>query len=300
MIEVIHSLKKSSKKTCVALGYFDGIHMGHKRIIEMMVNIARQKEAVPVVFTFSKNPQEILTGELVKKIINKDDKEIILSSLGVEKVYVIDFSEVMRLSANEFIDKILANTLNASDVFCGFNYHFGTGKFGDCNYLKQRLTLMGIRAHINEAVNYEGTTVSSTRIKKLIMEGKVEDANFMLTRSFGFKSKVIEGKKLGRMLGFPTINQNFPNEIVLPKFGVYKTKVKFKGNTFDAITNIGVRPTFSINKDTTVETFILDYNGGSLYGNTIELEFLKFLREEKKFKSLLELRKDINNLLCKI
>lgn len=300
MIEVIHSLKKFQEKTCVALGYFDGIHMGHKCIIKTMVDIAKKKGLTPVVFTFSENPREVLTGRQMKKIIGMDDKKLILSSLGVEKVYMINFSSIMKLSADEFINQILINTLNAADVFCGFNYHFGAGKFGDCNYLKQRLNLAGVNVYISEAVNYKGEIVSSTGIKKLISEGNIEKANFMLTRNFSFKGRVIEGKKLGRRLGFPTINQEFPETLVLPKFGVYKTVVKVKGATFASITNIGVNPTISISENPIVETFILNYDGGSLYGEIVEVKFLKFLRAEKKFNSLVELKDDINSLLCKI
>lgn len=300
MIEVIRSLKKFQEKTCVALGYFDGIHMGHKCIIETMVDVAKKKGLTPVVFTFSKNPREVLTGRPMKKIIGTDDKKLILSSLGVEKVYMINFSSIMELSADEFINQILINTLNAEDVFCGFNYHFGAGKSGDCNYLKQRLNLAGVDVYINEAVNYHGEIVSSTGIKKLISEGNIEKANLMLTRNFSFTGRVIEGKKLGRQLGFPTINQEFPKNLVLPKLGAYKTEVKVKGATFASITNIGVSPTISIGEPPMVETFILDYDRSKLYGETVEVKFLKFLRAEKKFSSLLELKDDISSLLCKI
>ena len=300
MIEVIHTLKKFPQKTCVALGYFDGIHMGHKRIIETMVGMAQKKGLTPIVFTFSQSPREALTKRPMKKISGTDDKKLILSSLGVEKMYMINFSSIMKLSANEFINQILINTLNAADLFCGFNYHFGAGKSGDCNYLKQKLKLAGVNVYINEAVNYKGEIVSSTGIKKLISEGNVEKANFMLTRNFSFKSKVIEGKKLGRQLGFPTINQEFPETLVLPKFGVYKTAVKVKGAKFSSITNIGVNPTISIRETPIVETFILDYDDNNLYGEIIEVEFLKFLRVEKKFNSLVDLKNDINSLLCKL
>lgn len=300
MIEVIHSLKKFQEKTCVALGYFDGIHMGHKCIIKNMIDIAKKKGLKPVVFTFSENPREVLTGRPMKKIIGMDDKKLILSSLGVEKVYMINFSSIMKLSADEFIDQILINTLNAADVFCGFNYHFGAGQSGDCNYLKRKLDLAGVNVYISEAVDYKGETVSSTGIKKLISEGNVEKANLMLTRNFSFKGRVIEGKKLGRQLGFPTINQEFPKNLVLPKFGVYKTAVKVGGATFVSITNIGVNPTVNMSGKPIVETFILNYNGGSLYGEIVEVKFLKFLRAEKKFNSLVALKDDINSLLCKI
>lgn len=300
MIEVIHSLKKIQEKACVALGYFDGVHMGHKCIIETMVDVAKKKGITPVVFTFSENPREVLTGRPMKKIIEMDDKKLILSSLDVEKVYMVNFSSIMKLSADDFINQILINTLNVTDVFCGFNYHFGTSKSGDCNYLKQKLNLAGVNVDISEAVNYNGEIVSSTGIKKLISEGNIEKANLMLTRNFSFKGRVIEGKKLGRQLGFPTINQEFPQTLVLPKLGVYKTKVKIKGATFDSVTNIGMNPTISISENPIVETFILNYDGGSLYGETVEVKFLKFLRAEKKFNSIRELKDDINSLLCKI
>lgn len=298
LLEVIHSLKKIPEKTCVALGFFDGVHMGHKRIIESMVSKARSKGTVPVVFTFLKSPQEILKGKLIKRILSEDDKELTLSSLGVGKIYAIDFSKIMRLSADEFISQVLIDTLNASDVFCGFNYHFGAGKAGDCTYLKQRLALLGIDVHINEAVNYLGEPVSSTRIRKLIAEGSIEQANLMLARNFGFKSKAVECKKLKRNFEFLRITQGFPREIVLPRFGAYKTKVKIKGIFFDSITNIDARPIVSTNKIPLVETFILNYSGSNLCGEIIELEFLKFLSAGEEHSSLVELKKDICNLIC--
>lgn len=275
--------------TAIALGYFDGLHKGHRNVISLA---AAEKEngLTPVCFTFSKSPKSVLNGTRCNALMTNEDKIKTLERLGIERTYQADFEKIMNMPAKDFAQEILVDTLKAEKLFCGFNYRYGKNGEGSAETLKSFCESRGITLTVVPATESEGEVVSSTLIRKLITDGNVKRANELMCSRFGFSSVIEHGKRLGRELGTPTINQPLCNELVVPKFGVYASIVTLEnGETYCGVTNIGIKPTVGGNTPL-CETWMPKYKGGEIYGQSADVRLLEFIRPERKFSGIDELK----------
>ncbi len=285
---------ENKEKTAVALGFFDGLHLGHIEVIKRALMKGGLKS---VVFTFNGNtPLPKFRKSRSKSIITHCQKADFFDKMGFDYIYAPDFNDVKDYSAEDFISEIIGKRLNAGYVVCGYDFRFGKGGVGNPEMLERLCSEKGIECEIVPAVSYEGEIVSSTVIRSLIEEGEIEKANRLLGYEFSYMLPVSEGKKLGRELGFPTINQEIPEEMVCPRFGVYGTWTEIEGRVYKSVTDVGVRPTVENNGRIIAETHIIGFNG-DLYGKEVRVFFRFFIREERKFEAVEllreQLRKDI-------
>ena len=271
-------IEKIDLPVSVVLGNFDGLHIGHKELIRQ----AKCSDTKCYVFTFRENP----FGS--PRIIGIEKKLELIKAMGVDYACVYDFREIKDMSYVSFIDTVLIEKLSCVRAVCGFNFRFGKGAEGDCHKLKAYMESLGREAVICDAVVYEGDTVSSSRIRACLSEGDIPSANAMLGRPYSVDYHVTHGNKIGRSLGFPTINQAYDGVSVKLPYGVYICSCMGR----PAITNFGVRPTVTDKNEPFFETFILDYDG-DLYGEDIRVEFHLMIRPEKKFSTYEELSRQI-------
>lgn len=298
-MKVIVDIQKSEerlKNSYVALGTFDGVHRGHRILINSAIEKAKKNGGISVVYTFLNHPLEIIAPERVPKMINTIDEKLrLLEEMGVDYVVLQTFDEkYAETSKEEFIDKILIEYLGAKEIFVGFNYTFAERGSGNVEYLRSVAPKKGIKLNEIQAVEYKGQILSSTLIRKFILEGKIEEANMFLGRPFFISGEVEHGKKLGRVLGFPTANLKVVNK-VYPPFGIFGGTVLIEGEKekYNAVVNIGKNPTLKPG-ELSVEVHILDFNR-DIYGKKIDVSIEKHLRDEKKFSSMEELRQGIKN-----
>ena len=280
-------------KTILSIGNFDGVHIGHRILIETLANQSAEKQLEGIVFTFAQNPKNLLTSGVVKYLTGTEDKMRFLSEYGAKNIYFADFGDIGGLTPEEFANNILIGKFNADTVICGYDFRFGKGRAGSTEDLSKLLGRHGINCIVTPAVYYEGRPVSSTEIRRLLGEGDVERAAALLGRPYSFTLPVIYGRQIGRSLGFPTINQIFPEYRVIPAYGVYAVKCEANGTFYNGIANIGVRPTVSNSGDGPVcETHLFDFSG-DLYNHTVRVSLIKRLRQEIKFNSLDQLKDQI-------
>ncbi len=281
----------------VALGLFDGIHLGHRAVISQA--IGREIggcQLASCIYTFFQPPTS-LYKEKAGELCSPAQKKQVLQSMGVEELVEADFEAVRSLTPEQFVREILHELLNARQVSCGFNYRFGQGGAGDASELARLCARWDIRVVTVPAVEVEGEPVSSSRIRRLVEQGEVREASRLLGRAFCIDFPVVSGQKLGRVLGTPTINQPLPPDFVHPRFGVYASCVETGGRVYHGVTNVGMRPTVADRPGGPVEqplaeTWIPDF-AGDLYGEEVPVSLVKFLRPERKFSSLEELKERI-------
>ena len=288
-MQTFYEILPEKNETAVALGYFDGLHKGHRNVI---TQTAAQKSngLTPVCLTFSKSPKSVLTGTPQNALMTRQDKINTLACLGIERVYEADFEKMKNMSAESFAKDILLDTLRAKKLFCGFNYRYGKNGEGDVNSLGAFCEQNDIELTVIPPQQSEGEVVSSTLIRELISSGNIKRANELLCGRFGFCSVIEHGKRLGRELGTPTINQPLCSELVVPKFGVYASIVTLEnGDTYCGVTNIGIKPTVG-GITPLCETWMPKYTGEEIYGQNADIRLIEFIREEKKFLSLEELK----------
>lgn len=276
-------------KNSIALGTFDGLHRGHMSVINRAIEY-KEKGMKPIVLTFDSHPIATLKGEAPKKLLQTEERDRILSSIGAE-VHILPFSKIKDMTPDEFFEDILIKHYNIGAAFCGKNYRFGKGGMGNSEYLDKLCRKFGVIAEISDYSEYNLKNVSSTRIRRCIEDGEIEEANEMLGRPFCYISRVMSGCKRGRLIGAPTINQYFEKDFILPKNGVYASLTEVDGKKYHSVTNIGLRPTFE-NEDLRSETHIIDFSG-DLYGKKIKVELIKYIRDEVRFGDLEELKNQI-------
>lgn len=269
----------------LALGNFDGLHKGHMAVLDKTLSEAKKRNLNPCVLLFDKHPKEFITGKRPAILMTDKSRNGLLSKMGIE-IISVSFENLRDKSPEEFLS-FICEKYNVKVLACGFNYRYGKNAEGTTETLKSDCEKMGVELFCVGEVDAYGKPVSSTRIRKEIEAGNIEKANYMLGREFSYKIEVVSGDKRGRMLGYPTINQFFPENFVTARFGVYASKVNIDGKWYPSVTNIGVRPTINT-KSLRSETCILGYSG-NLYGREIEVYLLSFIRDEKKFESLDEL-----------
>lgn len=275
----------------VALGNFDGLHLGHMTVINAAKDMAKELGAIPFALVFKEHPLTVLTGETPPCIFNKETRAAAFKKAGVT-LCLLEFKELCDMSPEKFFNEIIIKRMGAVGVCCGFNYTFGKDGKGTPELLKRFCDGAGIAFSMSEEYDFEGEAISSSRIRACIENGEIEKANQMLGHPYLFKLPVVDGAKRGRHIGAPTINQQIEPGLIVPKYGVYMSKTVVDDMKFLSITNIGVRPTIHDDDVPSIETFILDFDG-DLYGKYVEVSLLHFLRPEIKFDSLVQLETQI-------
>lgn len=286
-----------TEKTSVALGLFDGIHLGHRKVLELALKNA-EKGYAPAVFTFE--PHTVLkkpTG-CDGYIYTTAEKLRILKNMGFGCVYSPDFSNICGLSGEEFARDILAGRMNAASVCCGNNFRFGKKASCGITELREYGEKYGFEVYVAEDEFLEGTMVSSGEIRRLLTNGDITRANRLLGAPYAVSAEIVTGAALGRTIGFPTANQLFEDNQLVPKFGVYRAETEIDGKIYRAMTNIGIKPTVDYGGKPLAETYISGFSG-DIYGRTIQVRLLEFIRPEKKFGSVDELKKQITEDLQK-
>ena len=274
--------------SAVALGYFDGVHCGHRAVLGETVDCARANGLTAAAFTF-----ELPAGSTLKggRILSLAQKHARVASLGIEQYQEAPFDAFRSLTPEDFVQKVLVDCFRARELFCGDNFTFGARAAGNVERLCALCAPLGIGVHIVPMAQYGGQTVSSTRIRAALEEGRIADANAMLGAPYAIDWPVVHGKGIGSgKLGTPTLNQNYPTAALQPCAGVYLTRIYLDGQWMPAATGIGKRPTVDSSADAVVtcETFVPDFSG-DVYGQQPVLEFHKYYCPVRKFNSLDEL-----------
>lgn len=291
MIDITYG-SRADERTAVALGYFDGLHLGHMGVIGAAM---AQKELAPAVFTFNcdttlpkfRGPEDIISFE---------NKRELMERIGVKYLFAPDYAEVCTLTDEEFVKSILIGRLNAGFACCGRSFRFGKGGCGTPERLAEIGAKYGMRTEIVQDVCLDGQVISSTRIREHIRRGEIEQANRLLGYELWYRLPVVRGNEIGRTISFPTINQVIPDTNIIPKYGVYKSIVEVGGKQYKGVTNFGVKPTVQHRNDGTgavMETHIIGFDG-DLYGQNIAVALVRYIRPEVKFSGLEELKQQIS------
>lgn len=283
--------EKIANRTAVALGNFDGMHVGHMAVLRATKGF-ESKGLTPLALLFDEHSLKAITGTAPPMLMTADERNRIIAENGL-KIKTIVFNEIKDLSPQDFVEKILVGRFGARAVCCGYNYRFGKNASGNAQTMKEICDRLGLECRIAGEVDVDSRAASSTEIRKFIESGEIEKANKMLGHPFGFCTRVIDGDKRGRTLGFPTINQELPDGLVLPKFGVYQADVTVDGEHYKGVANIGRRPTVGSEKVLS-ETYIIDFHK-NIYGEYVDIRPVRFIRPERKFSSFDELAKQIKS-----
>jgi riboflavin kinase/FMN adenylyltransferase len=294
IIHAANELGNGSRKVCLAIGVFDGVHLGHQQIIRQTVSDARQHDGLALGVTFDRHPSSIVApGRVPPLIFSRPQKLRAIEALGAEALLEIPFDQPFSEKSGEVFVRELARDLHTIFSICvGADFVFGHKRSGNVALLQSLGTGLNFKVHGHAAVELDGELVSSTRIREAIRTGALDDASQMLGRPYALAGNVLPGDKIGRQLGFPTANIDVTG-LVLPPNGVYVGRATVNSNDYRVALNIGVRPTITAQPQLRVEAHLLDFTG-DLYGQELEVELGEKLRDEKKFSSAAELREQIN------
>ncbi|MDR0531180.1 MAG: riboflavin biosynthesis protein RibF [Oscillospiraceae bacterium] len=274
-------------KRAIALGAFDGLHLAHMAVLRAA---AAQPGCRAAVLLFPEHPEKLLAGQAPPRLLDDAQRDDILRGMGLELLFV-PFDEIVQMPPEDFFCDILAGRFRAGALCCGYHYRFGRGGVGSAARLREMCDRSGIGLTIIPEMDYQGEPISSTRIREALARGRLSEANAMLGRAFGYVLPVVEGDRLGRTLGAPTLNQIFAPGFCVPRHGVYASEAFVEGRWQAAVSNIGQRPSFAASQLRS-ETHILGFEG-DLYGQTVPVRLLRYLREERKFGSMEELKGQI-------
>lgn len=276
----------------VALGCFDGVHIGHTQVISFARKIADERSLSLTVWSFAEPPRNYFAKNSVPLLTETHEKRSLMRKLSVDNFFCVRFNEkIASMSAEDFFSEILLKNAGASHIVCGFNFRFGKNGSGNTELLKALCEKHGVGLSVIEPVTLDGMSVSSSSIRQAIADGDTDLASRLLGRPYSIREKVVNGQHLARRLGFSTANQIFPENKAVLRYGVYRVRVKLGRKAFIGISNVGMRPT--VNGSLLCnETHIFDFDG-DLYGKYITVEFLEFIRPEQKFSSISELEKQI-------
>ena len=296
-MKVFNSLEEINniEPTVVALGNFDGVHKGHQQIIGRTVKSAEAAGLKSAVFTFSNHTRTLLKNlPAVKNILYPEEKAAVMEGMGIDYMFNIPFTkEVMSMSPERFVKEILVDAFRIREAYCGFNYSFGYKAQGTPEVLMHEGLKHGFGIHVQEPYMIDGIVVSSTYIRQLISEGRMEECTRFMGRMYSIGGEVVVGNKLGRTIGFPTSNVIIDESMASPPNGVYITYCSYNGVKYPSITNVGVKPTIGTYSKN-VETHIFNFDK-ELYGKQIRVEFVKQTREERKFSGIEELSRQIES-----
>jgi riboflavin kinase / FMN adenylyltransferase len=281
------------KHTAVTTGTFDGVHLGHKTIIDKLISVAKQIDGESVLLTFYPHPRMVLFPDdhQIRLLNTQSEKEQLLESCGIDHLVVINFTkEFSRLSSLEFVRNILANKLKAKKLVIGYDHHFGRNREGSFAHLLEFGSLYGFEVEEIPAKDIDEVAVSSSKIRKAIEAGDIDTANKYLGYAYSFTGKVIKGKQLGRTIGYPTANIAITDPYkLIPAIGVYAVKVMFAKQTYEGMLSIGKNPTVSNQNILSIEVNIFEFNA-DIYNKEITVFIYKKLRDEEKYSSLDELK----------
>ena len=290
-MQILHDLSENPNLS-LALGYFDGVHLGHQAVIKNAVNYAKQNGGKSAVITFKDHPCCFFHGVCPKYILTREYREKFIADLGVDYLYELDFEKLAGLSAEEYLENILIKHFSPKSISTGFNHNFGHNKTGDVKFLEQESVKYNYKYFALPPQKYDGEVISSTKIRKLLSDGQIDTANKMLGRNFIIEGTVIKGRQIGRTIGFRTANILYPLELIDIPFGVYSVLVNYASQTYQGIANFGVRPTVN-GQGALLEVHIIDFEK-DIYGEVLEVKFIKMLRTERKFDSLDSLKQQIS------
>lgn len=294
-MKIFHGTENANiqRPNVLTLGVFDGLHIGHQRIMETVVERAEASGAAATAITFDPHPRAVLHPASAPPLLQTLDQRLAnFEVLGIEQAIVIPFdTEFADKPAEDFLREIVHERLRAVEVYLGKGFAFGKDRGGDIELLRRMSGELGFTADEVDEVRLRGIRVSSSRIRQLLSEGRVNLARRMLGRPYGVEGVIIRGNRRGHTIGFPTANLK-PHNRVIPKFGVYATATLLDGAWRKSITNIGVRPTFENEAEPSIETFIFDHDG-DLYGDVLRVRFLHRIRDERKFNGIDELKAQI-------
>ena len=291
----LNNYEEKKYETAVALGNFDGIHIGHQYLIEEMIKNAKGRNLKSSILLFKNHTKTILKNDhnIPLHIITSNSQKLeLLNKLGIEIVYTMNFDDsIMKLTSKEFVENIIIGKLNSKLVTVGFDYKFGYKASGDSDYLKQLGMEKGFSVNVIKPIYVGEDIVSSTIIRNLIKTGHIDKGNKLLGRYYTITGIVIKGKNRGSKIGYPTANIKLDHNYIIPKIGVYKTTTLLGDKKYSGLTSIGYNPTFK-GKELKIENHILNFND-NIYGKPIEVKFIKFIRDDIKFDTGQELIKQI-------
>ena len=281
---------KIEKPTAISLGKFDGIHKGHRCLVNDILKLKDKYSTV--IYTFDMNPAAKVSGNKEKLLTTNFERKELLDSLGIDYLIECPFNDIIRnMDAKDFLKKIVKE-LSVKYIAVGEDCRFGHNRVGDCNMLIEMSKELGYEIKVFPKEKYNERDISSTFIREEILKGNIKRANELLGYSYSFEGIVEHGSMLGRKIGFPTINIVPPSNKILPPNGVYVSKVVIDNEIYDGVTNIGVKPTVNSDNKKNAETFIIDFNK-DVYGKFITVELLDFIRYEQKFESIEILKKQL-------
>lgn len=284
----------ANRSTAVGLGNFDGLHVGHMALVNTLISEARIHGLQSVIYTFTKHPENILRKKLFTPLLTTVGKRVqILGETALDTVYFDEFDEeYSRMNPESFVREVLLDKLGARLVVAGFNYRFGYMGHGDVGLLKTMGKRYNFRVIVIPPVKVDDEIVSSSTIREYVNKGEMENVFRLLGRHYSITGEVMDGKRMGRRIGFPTANLHPEEYLILPREGIYITKTLYNGEFYSSLTNIGRNPTFEELAKVSVETHILDFDK-DIYRSSIEVFFLSLLRDELKFENAQELSKQI-------
>ncbi len=292
MTIITEDLTANIKNTSLALGFFDGIHKGHQKVLTDALKLSKELGTKSVVLTFKNHPVEVLYDVIPEFITTYEERIEIFKQMGFDAVIMADFTkDIAHMPADEYFRKIILN-FEPKSISLGYNHKFGANQSGDCDFLENISRRYDFILSVAEPVKNKNEITSSTLIRNSIKDGDVQKASRLLGSPYKVKNVVIHGAKRGRELNFPTANLMFPDKKIVPKFGVYAGCAIVNGKTFDAIANVGLRPTFGDIQVPLLEVHILKFNA-DIYGKVLEFEFLRKIRDEIKFTNVDKLKEQI-------
>lgn len=284
---------KINTPSVITLGKFDGIHRGHELLMEELKNKSVEYGFNAIVFTFDVPPSNTVNHRQNKVLTTNEEKHALFSSKGVDYLIECPFTpEIMNMEPEDFI-KWIVQALTVKYIVVGDDFRFGHNRAGDYNTLKQYADTYGYQVIVFSKIKEDGRDISSTFVREQISSGNIAKANHLLGYEFFIKSEVVHGKKIGRTIGIPTINMVLPSDKLLPPFGVYVTRVNVGEKWYMGVTNVGCKPTIGGDNPVGVETYIIDFCQ-DVYGQSILVQFLDFIRPEMKFSSIDELKEQMN------
>lgn len=288
-----------NKGLSLALGYFDGVHLGHQAVIKSAVDYAKNNNTKSAVITFVDHPCCYIWGVCPKYIMTREMRENKIKELGVDYIYELNFESISKLSAYEYLQNVLIKHFEPVSISVGWNHNFGANKSGNAEFLRKNSKKYGYKFFEIEPITSKGTAnISSTKIRELLTNGSIEQANSMLGYNFSIFGRVVKGQQIGRKIGFRTANIKYPSELIEIPYGAYETEVLYNNQVYKSVSNFGIRPTVNGSNEV-LEVHILNFDK-DIYDEQIEVKFSKMIRPERKFNSLDELKvqiqKDIESI----
>ncbi len=294
-MKIFHGTENANilRPTVLTLGVFDGLHLGHQKIMETVVSRAKAVDAIPTAITFDPHPRAVLYPENSPPLLQTLDQRLAnFEVIGIEQAIIIRFDKKFaNHDAKNFLREIIHERLQAKEVYLGHGFAFGKNRGGNIELLRKMSEELGFCADEVAEVKIRGQRISSSKIRELLKDGKVNLVRRMLGRPYGVEGVIIRGDRRGHTIGFPTANLK-PKNRVIPKYGVYATATLIDGIWKKSITNVGIRPTFEGGKEPSIETYVFDFNG-DLYGDVLRVRFLHRIRDERKFGGIDELKTQI-------